>query len=97
MKKITAILHGKRNAVLTEIVNGSKDELISIISINEGESDITGKVEQAIKDHFACEDVKITKDHNFAGTFILWFSADIIEDGDERSKRDFTIEVLVTY
>lgn len=97
MKKITAILPEKRNAVLTEVINGCKDEQVAIISINKGESDITEKIVMAIKKYFNCEDVRFTKDHNFKGFFILQFDVEIFDDGIKTHSCCFRIEDLETY
>ena len=85
-------LFGKSNAVLLS----DDGEFIAVIGCG-AKSDITAKLELAIKEHFVTESVSIKSTEILDNQKPIKFSADIVtEDGDEEI-RDFEIFITASY
>jgi hypothetical protein len=87
-----AKLHGKSNAILTD----DEGNFIAIIGCGK-DSDITKKIELAIKEHYVVKSVKVDSPHILENHNVINFSADIITEDEEDEIRDFSIEVVATY
>lgn len=85
-------LFGKSNAVLVT----DEGEFVAVIGCKPKEV-IDHKLEQAIKDHYVAEDVRINCLETLNNQKTITFGAEIFDEDGDKDFRQFRISIVASY